>query len=385
MARNAKNRAGFMSIEAIGALVVFFILLVPLTALMKQGLDKVEERSVASQIQELSEAVSSYAKSHYAQIMNNSTPTTSLEVTIADLKAEGLLPDSFATQNPWGQAYRIFFLEPNPDEVQGIILTYGGFSGAIASDHFLNARVPNTAAMAGSLGGFIPSGVVPGQSATSLRGAFGGWEVDLSATDIPVPTPGHVGGMVFMQASQLSQDYLYRFDVPGHPELNEMHTELDMTDHGIENVRNVDFVTHTLADFPNFCTTPADEGRFFLHDDEGFYVCRDGRIEVIADTGNSIVTREVTIANHDDFVTKPVCPVGTDLVPRIYVSVLAAAADIVQASPLQALQAWATDVDATQWQVHLRVKADNLTSYDTWENPPADAGKIQVITTCEHP
>ena len=172
------------------------------------------------------------------------------------------------------------------------------------------------------------------------------------------------------------QDFLYRVAVPGHAELNQMQTELDMTDHAIRKVQEVQFTARTLGTE----TCDADsEGRVFLDTNQGLYICRNGQMEILADTGNSTLLKNATLARNGDVIEEPTCPPGTNTVPEIFVapSITAAGAE---APPLTAFQAWATSLNATQWRVNLRL----LTTDDNlgWVNPAPDYARIIVCTTC---
>lgn len=51
-----------------------------------------------------------------------------------------------------------------------------------------------------------------------------------------------------------------------------------------------------------------------------------------------------------------------------------------QSPAMSALQAWATSVSATEWQVHLRVL--NTSNSDAWVYPTPEYGRVMVFTTC---
>ena len=86
--------------------------------------------------------------------------------------------------------------------------------------------------------------------------------LDLAVLGIASPGPGHLGAYSAFDEYDLGTDYLYRGEVPGHPEYNQMTTELDMTGHDIENVGSVQYVSRTVTDGES-CATE-DEGKMFL-------------------------------------------------------------------------------------------------------------------------
>ena len=223
----------------------------------------------------------------------------------------------------------------------------------------------------------MPTGTLPGQIEGTLHGTAGGFILDLAALGIASPGPGHLGAYSAFDEYDLGTDYLYRGEVPGHPEYNQMQTELDMTGHGIENVGSVQYVSRTVTDGES-CSAQ-DEGKMFLDQLQGMYLCRNGQLVLMADTGNSTQFKMSTVANNGDRITKPSCAPGTDTIPQIYVAP-AIASSGAQSPAMSALQAWATSVSATEWQVHLRVL--NTSNSDAWVYPTPEYGRVMVFTTC---
>ena len=87
----------------------------------------------------------------------------------------------------------------------------------------------------------------------------------------------------------------------------------------------------------------------------------------------------MTIAQNGDTITKPVCPPGTETIPQIFVAPSIAAAGL-DAPPISAFQAWATNASDTQWQVHLRLLT---TDKDLgWVYPLPDYARIHVLSAC---
>lgn len=363
-------------IEVLGALIIMMLLLPALANLWVQGSDEMEKRQAADQLALVNKAVAGYARKHQATLLTQASVAGGPTITTADLVVESFLSAGFTGRNVWGQTYQIFFRQPSAGNIQAIVLTTGGRGANPRAPRFASAIVPSAASMLGGTGGFIPTGDMPGQTSNMLQGAFGGWSLDLASVGIPSPGPAHLGALSGFDASSLGQDFLYRLAVPGHPELNQMQTDIDMTDHSIRNLHDVQFMPRTLS--TETCDA-ASEGRMFLDPAQGFYICRNGQMEIVADSGNSVFLKGAFLAVDGQMVDKPQCAPGTNTVPQIFVSPTIAAAG-AEAPPITSFQAWATDVSATQWQVHLRL----LTTDDNlgWVNPPANYGRIVVYTTC---
>ena len=270
----------------------------------------------------------------------------------------------------------VYVRKPHENTLISITITRGGREHK-EGDSFATLTVPGAALRLGGAGGFVPTGALPGQQDGTLHGAAGGFILDLAALGITSPGPGHLGAYSAFDEYDLGTDYLYRGEVPGHPEYNQMQTELDMTGHGIENVGSVQYVSRTVTDGES-CSTE-DEGKMFLDELQGMYLCRNGMLVLMADTGNSTQFKMSTVANNGDRIAKPSCAPGTGTSPQIYVAP-AIASSGSQSPAMSALQAWATSVSATEWQVHLRVL--NTSNSDAWVYPTPEYGRVMVFTTC---
>ena len=335
-----------------------------------------QQSHAADQLRQVNDASDAYIKRHFDTLLSSTTPSSGPQITIDQLVNDGLLPEGFRNSNIWGQSYEIYVRKPHENTLNSITITRGGREHK-EGDSFATLTVPGAALRLGGAGGFVPTGALPGQQDGTLHGAAGGFILDLAALGITSPGPGHLGAYSAFDEYDLGTDYLYRGEVPGHPEYNQMQTELDMTGHGIENVGSVQYVSRTVTDGES-CSTE-DEGKMFLDELQGMYLCRNGMLVLMADTGNSTQFKMSTVANNGDRIAKPSCAPGTGTSPQIYVAP-AIASSGSQSPAMSALQAWATSVSATEWQVHLRVL--NTSNSDAWVYPTPEYGRVMVFTTC---
>lgn len=373
------TETGAIGLEMIAALTLFLLMLPMLYSLWDSGMTEIKKQSVARHLTEVTDAAVSYGRKHYNALIDQSNTTSGPTISIEDLRREEFLSANFSTLNPWRQSYTIYSREPKEGELQLVILTQGGLSHEPARPKFGNQIVPSTAALAKA--GFIPTGL-NGLPTGQLLGAYSAWRLDLGAMGIPSPGAGHLGAVSNLSSFDVGHDYLYRVDVPGHPELNEMWTELDMTDHAIEQVKEVQFVPHSLEEMTDFCADEAQNGRFFLREDEGLYLCRDGKVQAVSDSGNSLVLKNATLAAHGERIAKPHCPPDVGMNAEIFVSPVAQAAG-ASAAPIVASQAWAQSISDTEWQINLRIlTADPTLGTQGWIYPTADYGRVQVLTLC---
>lgn len=373
---NMKKANGFTLIEMLVALMVVAVMLPVAYRLWLTGFVAYQQGQAADQLRQVNAAANAYTKRHFETLLASASATGGPQITIDQLINDSLLPTGFRNSNIWGQSYEIYVRSPRQNSLDTITITRGGREH-VDGDSFATMTVPGAAMRLGGAGGFVPTGALPGQQDGTLHGAAGGFILDLAALGIASPGPGHLGAYSAFDEYDLGTDYLYRGEVPGHPEYNQMTTELDMTGHDIENVGSVQYVSRTVTDGES-CATE-DEGKMFLDQLQGMYLCRNGQLVLMADTGNSTQFKMSTVANNGDRITKPSCAPGTGTTPQIYVAP-AIASSGAKSPPMAALQAWATSVSDSQWQVHLRVL--NTTNEDSWVYPDANYGRVMVFTTC---
>ena len=370
------KQSGFTLIELVIALTVIGVLMTIVYQHWQIGYIAEQQSHAADQLRQVNDASDAYIKRHFDTLLSSTTPSSGPQITIDQLVNDGLLPEGFRNSNIWGQSYEIYVRKPHENTLNSITITRGGREHK-EGDSFATLTVPGAALRLGGAGGFVPTGALPGQQDGTLHGAAGGFILDLAALGITSPGPGHLGAYSAFDEYDLGTDYLYRGEVPGHPEYNQMTTELDMTGHDIENVGSVQYVSRTVTDGES-CSTE-DEGKMFLDELQGMYLCRNGMLVLMADTGNSTQFKMSTVANNGDRIAKPSCAPGTGTSPQIYVAP-AIASSGSQSPAMSALQAWATSVSATEWQVHLRVL--NTSNSDAWVYPTPEYGRVMVFTTC---
>lgn len=158
-----------------------------------------------------------------------------------------------------------------------------------------------------------------------------------NATTNPfLPAVGDIVDLSFFANGELVSPHLWRTMVAGHPEYNQMLTSIDMTGNNLNNVGDI---------YLSSINRRAVQGVY-----DGFAVANAA------------------------FVNKPTCPMG--LSPYVYGGA-SSFSDSGTGLPVSAVQVYATNASATQWQVFMRVLTQN-----GWSNPPPATGIISGFTKC---
>lgn len=370
-----------MILDSIWANVLLWAGLALIFPLIQFANSNRDETIASEQLLMVASSAKEYVKKHNSALYASSGPTSGPTITVQNLIDEGLLRP--IGLNPWRQSYQIYIRKPSTTSarLRVIVLTTGGDS---SDRRFETSTIPGAAAKAGAGGAYVPSSLIPGDDPGTLIGAAHGWSMTFATLGVPSPGPGHLGYVSDYDSSDLAQDYLYRVEVPGNPELNAMQTELDMSDHAIEGIKEAQFIERTIS--TEACSATEDQGRLFLDREQGLYLCRNNRIEILADSGNSLLVRQQTLLTNGAVIDKPVCPPKTDLEPQIFVS--PSIAEIgPTAPPMSAFQTWAVSLSDTQWQVFMRIlTADKSIGGSTgWGYPSDNYARIAVTTVCARP
>lgn len=217
------------------ALVLSMLSLAGFTTWAKVGVTNVQTAAVASQMLVFNKAAQQYVQDNAATLVAQATATTPVSVTTATLinSTPSYLPAGFSSTNAFGQTWLLQVLQPSANTLQSLVTTQGGRAVTDVK------QLVQIAAQAGAQGGFVPyTGQLGDATMTpnNAYGAFGGWRVSL--TGYTNPGSGHLASLLAFGGAQVNNNYLYRVQVPGHPELNQMQTALDMTGNDINNIGN---------------------------------------------------------------------------------------------------------------------------------------------------
>jgi hypothetical protein len=225
MMKNAQR--GISLLETVGALAVGSMMLIGMTAMIDASVDDAKGQQAALHQERMVNAANKYITANYTALVTSTAGGTVGTITIAQLKTDGFLSESFSSTNAFNQTLCVLVRQPASGKLDALVATYGGMA-------IPERDIPVVAMLAGQGGGYI-STAVPG----TARGAS--WVLDTTSyrnvacggttvlTGAAANDGGHLVSSLFYDGpGQLSTDFLYRNAVPGRPELNQMNTSLTM-------------------------------------------------------------------------------------------------------------------------------------------------------------
>ncbi|MCW6572822.1 shufflon system plasmid conjugative transfer pilus tip adhesin PilV (plasmid) [Yersinia ruckeri] len=171
---------------------------------------------------------------------NKDTLTTQLKtaknvvITGKQLQDAKYLPPGFSLTTDDGQSYLVAITQDSKSNLMAFVLTSAGKEIQPNGLRYIAQNISG-------LGGYI-------WPANQAIGANGSWTVNLSDYGLS----GQMGRLAVMLSSDSlgsdseAGDRLYRFKVNGRPDLNKMHTDIDMGNNSLNNTSAVNAQTVTV-------------------------------------------------------------------------------------------------------------------------------------------
>ncbi|HEY2454471.1 MAG TPA: shufflon system plasmid conjugative transfer pilus tip adhesin PilV [Scandinavium sp.] len=201
--------------------------------------DKRDWQVSAVQVSRYAQALRAYTAQNYDTLLAAATTTTPVSITTAMLKNTGFLEAGFSDNLSAGQQLHAVLIRnaTNTGVLQGLIVSQGG-----TPLPFMALRDISVAVTTG-LGGYLWN------STTTVTGANNSWSVPLSGFGLS-SSGGHIAALLTadeLTAARQDTDRLYRFAVTGNPDLNRMHTSIDMGANNLNNTGSVNAISGNFS------------------------------------------------------------------------------------------------------------------------------------------
>ncbi|UBI16295.1 shufflon system plasmid conjugative transfer pilus tip adhesin PilV [Citrobacter europaeus] len=228
--KKQKHDGGFVAMSVGAGLLIVLVMASLAARHMGDYLKSREWQVVAMQTNRFTQAVSSYVGKFYPTVLASATTTTPAVVTTQMLKNTGLLPASFSETNSYGQQYQAMIVrnQQNQELLQGMVVSRGGHAMPFTALSQISKDIT------AGFGGYVEDG----QTAV---GVMRSWRIALSSYGTSTGK-GHLAVMLStddLSGAREDGDRLYRFQVNGRPDLNKMHTAIDMGGNNLNSVGTV--------------------------------------------------------------------------------------------------------------------------------------------------
>ena len=183
----------------------------------------------AAETDRISAAAERYLKDNYGELQKHLLAEKFIAIDAEQLRQTGYLDKNISLTNNEGQTYTIYFTLDNLTDknITGLLLSR---QGAVLSEKGMRYIARLTHGESGYI-----------SEDNQATGVDGSWKLNTTESGIPA-THGHLA-MLFsantLQSVFSESDRLYRYRVPGHPELNQMQADMDLTQHGIRNAGEI--------------------------------------------------------------------------------------------------------------------------------------------------
>lgn len=186
----------------------------------------------AQQTDVFSAASSKYLEDHYAELQHQLLVEKNVVVTGAELQQKGYIDPHISLVNNVGQNYSIYFTLDNLTDknISALLISQNGSELNEKAMRYISRLMHGES-------GFISAD-------NQATGIDGGWSLDTGLSGIPA-AHGHLISLISadIQHSVFKEsDRLYRYQVAGHPELNQMHADIDLAGHQLRHAGGIDAV-----------------------------------------------------------------------------------------------------------------------------------------------
>ena len=241
----------------------------------------------AATVTRFTQAVRAYTGRYYETLLNSATTTTPVIVTAEMLKNTGFLEPGFRETISSGQKLTASLVRntTSTDQLQALIVSQGGLALPYMAVRDISVSIST------GLGAYLWG------SDSIITGANASWTMPLTTFGVSTSS-GHIASFLTtddLNTARQDTDRLYRFSVTGKPDLNRMHTSIDM---GTNDLNNTGTVNAQTGQFTGGVTAGGDirstDGTLITRGNKGwtnethqggFYMSDDNYVRSLNDKG----------------------------------------------------------------------------------------------------
>jgi len=239
---NLRLNQGFTLLELLLAITIMAALFTGAATIFNDWAKASVDRQVSREMQRLQNAASEYVRLNLNNLIDDSIPNVgdTDEIDLADLIADGFLPNGYNGVNSYKQTLRVFVRHADDDSLNGNVIEVLSFS---EGPRVSNSRLINAASNGDKSVGVISDINI---SATCCNGNIqslsGSWSVPIAnytgLTTVTAPNPdgGFIAAYNVVSVNEdIANSYLYRPKMRNIPQLNRMDTNLNLNGNDIVN------------------------------------------------------------------------------------------------------------------------------------------------------
>lgn len=264
------NQTGIALLEVLISLFLLGIIITGAVSMVDNHLEKTRTAATVQHMQIFAKGVKDFVKDNHSYLVTGGgtfTPASANQPTVltvatlqntpnaatGQVSATRYLPIGFQDKNSYQQTICALVLQPKPNELYTLIVTESLDPTAKSINDI------DLSLLAASLG--AAGGGIYAKDANLAKGTLGKWEFNLTTDQVGkffrnaqsncagqakrIALDGGHPLMALWFAEDTSSAFLYRDEVPGHPELNTMQTDLKFKDDVFDksNPNNPKFVS----------------------------------------------------------------------------------------------------------------------------------------------
>ncbi|CNI31753.1 MULTISPECIES: shufflon system plasmid conjugative transfer pilus tip adhesin PilV [Yersinia] len=229
---------GVLAIELMIVLVIIMLAAIYAYPRYTQYMEEMEWGVEASNMTTVGSAAKSYIRDNRDTLVSQVTGGTPVTVTAAKLQQEGYLPIGFSLQNIAAQTYLVAIArDPTFNQkLVAFVLTEGGQTFSYKALRYIALKIEGS-------GGYVWTDNI-------AVGAVGGWEKNLTTFGLAAESGRPLTWLSsdVLGTDTQESDRLYRYEVSGRPDLNRMHTHIDLNKNNLNNVKDINAETGTFSE-----------------------------------------------------------------------------------------------------------------------------------------